>query len=283
MGETAVPLTGMRAVILQICHPAVAAAGAGNSVLKQSFIPRARSTFATMYRLMFADMATVDAAGERVRAMHDRVTGIIPPQAGGKHVGQPYRADEPELLAWVLATLIDSTFVAYDRLLQPMDLALAEDFYQQMLTIGGVLGMPRDALPADVVGFHRYFDRMLASDELVAGEIARDLVGFLMTDGWDLGPLDETWASGILPARFIEDFGLPTGRRARAGYQALLWAARTGLRATPAPLRKVPPWHAAMVRIARAEGRRPSRLSRVLARAEPVLAGSSAPVGPSSG
>src|SRR4051794_30089346 len=47
-GETAVSLGGMRAVMMQLAHPAVAAAGIQSSNFRDDFIGRAWRTFATM-------------------------------------------------------------------------------------------------------------------------------------------------------------------------------------------------------------------------------------------
>jgi uncharacterized protein (DUF2236 family) len=43
--DVALPLVGMRAVMLQIAHPAVASAGVRNSRFREEFLPRARRTF----------------------------------------------------------------------------------------------------------------------------------------------------------------------------------------------------------------------------------------------
>jgi uncharacterized protein (DUF2236 family) len=254
MRDVAMPLTGMRAVILQICHPAIAAAGARNSVLKESFRPRAKRTFRTMYEVMFADLDQVEAAGRTVHRIHTQVTGVVPAEAGGIHIGECYHANDPELLAWVLATLIDGAFVARERLLSPLPPELDEAFYQDMVRIGMVLGMPRDALPPSVTSYRAWFNDMLDSDELYAGPIAKDLVGFLMTDGWDLGPADDIWGAGLLPPRFRDAFGFTWHRRDQAAYHIMHQTLRATLRALPAELAYVPAYHRAQVRVARARG-----------------------------
>ena len=44
----------------------------------------------------------------RVRAMHAQVRGALDEPAGRFPAGTPYAADDPELLLWILATLVDS-------------------------------------------------------------------------------------------------------------------------------------------------------------------------------
>ncbi|MEZ5260909.1 MAG: oxygenase MpaB family protein [Acidimicrobiales bacterium] len=65
----------------------------------------------------------IDVGGEaaiaRVRAIHDRVTGVAPD-------GRAYRANDPHLLAWVHATEVDSFLRTYRRY-GPDDLDAADE------------------------------------------------------------------------------------------------------------------------------------------------------------
>jgi uncharacterized protein (DUF2236 family) len=49
----------------------------------------------------------------RVRAAHGRVRGRLPQAVGPYPAGAPYRADDPELLMWVLFALVDSATLVY--------------------------------------------------------------------------------------------------------------------------------------------------------------------------
>ena len=46
--------------------------------------------------------------------MHGKVRGELERPAGRFPAGTPFAADDPELLLWVLATLVDSALVFYD-------------------------------------------------------------------------------------------------------------------------------------------------------------------------
>ena len=56
----------------------------------------------------FGSRAEADRVTRRVRAMHERVSGRLAKPVGPYPAGTPYRADDPELLLWVLFTLVDS-------------------------------------------------------------------------------------------------------------------------------------------------------------------------------
>ena len=47
--------------------------------------------------------------------MHKRVRGELPREAGRFPAGTPFAADDPELLLWILATLVDSALMVYER------------------------------------------------------------------------------------------------------------------------------------------------------------------------
>ena len=47
--------------------------------------------------------------------MHKQVRGELHEAAGRFPAGTPYAADDPELLLWILATLVDSGMTVYQR------------------------------------------------------------------------------------------------------------------------------------------------------------------------
>ena len=61
-----------------------------------------------MSTIGFGSKRDADRVTARVRAMHRRVRGRLKQRVGPYPAGTPYRADDPELLMWVLFTLVDS-------------------------------------------------------------------------------------------------------------------------------------------------------------------------------
>src|SRR4051794_9177701 len=113
--ESAVALSGPRALLMQATHP-VAYAGffAHTGALDEPYERLAR-TAQVMDTIGFGSREAADRATRRVRAMHRRVRGTTKEQAGRFPAGTPYAADDPELLLWILATLVDSALLVYGK------------------------------------------------------------------------------------------------------------------------------------------------------------------------
>src|SRR5262249_27247211 len=121
-GNPLVSAGAIRAVALQIAHPAIAAAGIQHSEVRQHFIGRAWRTYAPLSQLVVRDVSTACAASERIHVVHTMVRGTIPPEASPARADSPYRANDPWLLMWVLATMYEASVFATDRLIGPMPL-----------------------------------------------------------------------------------------------------------------------------------------------------------------
>ena len=113
--EMAVAFSGPRALLMQATHP-VAFEGffAHTGALDEPYERLAR-TAQVLDTIGFGSRADADRAMRRVRAMHKQVRGELAKPAGRFPAGTPYAADDPALLLWVLATLVDSALVVYER------------------------------------------------------------------------------------------------------------------------------------------------------------------------
>jgi uncharacterized protein (DUF2236 family) len=270
--EVAVPATGVRAVLLQIAHPLVAAAGAQNSRFMEQFLPRAWRTFSSMYAIMFGDADEAVRHLRRVHALHAHVRGHVSAESSPRERGKPYHANAPDLLLWVLATLTDSSLRAFDDVLgQPLSLAEQEAFWADMRRLGRLFSLSEEAMPRDLQAFHRYMDEMLNGGVLEVGLTAQKLSRFLFEKGWSVGHLDELWVTGLLPEKLIRDLGLPWDRMHQWGHRALRRVVRTALRGLPTALRWVPAYHQAVLRVALARGERPPFTTRLINRIDRVI------------
>jgi uncharacterized protein (DUF2236 family) len=265
--DAVVPLVGFRAVLLQVAHPAVAAAGARNSRFREDFLRRAWRTWSSMYAIQFGALDEALESARRVHAMHCRTRGTMPEGVSPTQVGARYRANDPELLRWVLATMIDAGFFAHREILgRAMGPDEEAAWYADMRTLGLVMGLPEEQMPRTLAEFERYFDGMLHGDELEVGPVARDLADFLFTEGWSLGPLDEIWAAGLLPPRFREAYALPWSPRRQWAHRMMRRSVRAARRVLPPSFRYVPAFHQASMRVALARGEKPAFRARVINR-----------------
>src|ERR687883_1558541 len=111
--ERAVALSGPRALLMQAAHPLAVSGLLAHSTAMDEPYERLARTAEVMSTIGFGERADADRITRHVRAMHRRVQGRIPRAAGAFPAGTPYRADQPDLLMWVLFTLVDSGLVVY--------------------------------------------------------------------------------------------------------------------------------------------------------------------------
>lgn len=117
--EPALLLVGMRALLMQIAHPKVAQGMADHSRFREDPLGRGIRTFNAMYRIIFGERDEAIAVALRVRMIHNRVSGwVADPLPAG--IPPDYDANDPELLFWVWATLLDSAVIAYERFVAPL-------------------------------------------------------------------------------------------------------------------------------------------------------------------
>lgn len=171
--ERALALSGPRALLMQAAHPlAVAGLLAHSSALDDPYDRLAR-TAETMSLIGFGPRAEADRVTAHVRAMHRRVRGRIVNDAGPFPAGTPYRADDPELLMWILYTLVDSGIVVYDMYVRRMGRGERAAYWEDYKVVGKLFGLRKRDMPATYHDLRAYGEDMLASGDLVLTDWAR--------------------------------------------------------------------------------------------------------------
>src|SRR5213592_2208788 len=114
LGSTPVTpfLGGGTAVLLQVAHPLVAAGVAAHSDYQHDLWRRLARTLRALYLITFGTRAEADQAGAAVQAVHTHVHGKTETQLGRFPAGTAYSAQDPELLLWVHATLVEASLSA---------------------------------------------------------------------------------------------------------------------------------------------------------------------------
>ncbi len=171
--ERAVALSGPRALLMQAAHPlAVAGLLAHSSALDDPYVRLAR-TAEVLNAITFGPRIEADRLTRKVRTMHRAVRGRLPEAVGRFPAGTPYRADDPDLLLWILYTLIDSSVVVYrayvGELSRPEHAALWADYQ----VVGRLFGLKPAEMPDTVDDLRSYGREMLDSDTLTVGAWAR--------------------------------------------------------------------------------------------------------------
>ena len=123
VSERVMVLAGGRTLLMQAAHP-VAWAGffAHTGALDEPY-ERLNRTAAVLNAIGFGTRDEADRLTRRVRAMHRRVRGALREPAGRFPAGTPYAADDPELLLWILATLVDRALTVYPRYVRALSWA----------------------------------------------------------------------------------------------------------------------------------------------------------------
>jgi uncharacterized protein (DUF2236 family) len=240
--EPALLLAGMRALLLQIAHPKIAQGVADHSRYREDPLGRGIRTFTAVYSLVFGNREEAIAAALRVRAVHHRVHGRVtdrlPPGMDAS-----YDANDPELLLWVAATLLDSAVVAYELFVEPLSRAEKEQHYQQARRFGQLFGIAQQRYPDSWADFQAWWQQMLASDTLTVTDTARGIYRGLLTGTWFtrvLAPFNYALAAMLLPDRLVEGFGMRRSAPVRMTFHAIVWITRLLVRLLPRRLRGVP-------------------------------------------
>ena len=113
--EFAVRLAGPRTLLLQATHPVAFAGFFAHTGALDAPYERLARTARVMDAITFGPRAEADRLTRRVRAMHRRVRGELAEPAGRFPAGTPYAADDPELLLWILAPIVDSSLLVYEQ------------------------------------------------------------------------------------------------------------------------------------------------------------------------
>lgn len=234
--ENAVLLAGVSAVLLQLGHPLVAAGIADHSDFDADPAGRFQRTFAIVDNVVFGDVETAVEAALTVRRLHSRVTGGMTEAVGPYEAGATYDANDPDLLLWVWATLVDQVLVAYETYVEELSDAEHEAYYRESKVFGQLMGVPADAFPATLADFYEYYERELETT-VATGDRATELKETLFDQFAVLGPLSPFFGAATMPDPCREAFGLPWSERHQRVFEVVASGVRRLLPYLPARIR----------------------------------------------
>ncbi len=221
-----------RALMLQLAHPAVAQGVEDHSDFKANPFKRLLGTLESVGAVVFGSQELAEGVGRRIHWIHEFV------------VGPTYRANVPENLLWVHATLLDTALRCHTSLVGELLPAEAETYYQEMKHVAEIFGVATEDQPATLADFDRYFEDMVASLEV--SDVARDLAGFIVRPTLPLGlhvplapllALQRWFTVGTTPPAIREQLGLAWDDAAERRFERAQGAVRRVFRVTPRPVR----------------------------------------------
>jgi uncharacterized protein (DUF2236 family) len=172
-GERAVALAGPRSLLMQAAHPLAVAGLLAHSDSLEDPYKRLARTAQVLDAITFGSRADADRLTARVRAMHKRVQGTLPEAVGIFPAGTPYRADDPELLMWILYTLVDSATVLYTTYVGDLTTLQRMALWQDYKVVGELFGLKAGEMPDTLADLDDYGHEMLTGGRLCVGDWAR--------------------------------------------------------------------------------------------------------------
>lgn len=252
--EPSILFGSFRALLLQVAHPAVADGVRQHSNFKTDYLGRAHRTFTSMIHIWFGDTQQATGSALRLYSIHSMIQGTV--------YGKKYTANEPHLLLWVLATLVDTTIVAYEKAKGPLSTTEKEQFFQESKWTAQLMGIPLDKYPENWAAFSLYFNQMIHNGSLIVDEVSTTISLDLFDHYYWLKKISRLVAAGFLPPPIRKSYGLAFSKQQEKKFHRLLKISKFVTNLIPPSLRYAPPWHQAHYRLARTIGRSPSLLQR---------------------
>jgi len=143
-------VAGLRALLLQSLHPVIIEAVGAFSDYRDDPWGRLARTAEYVAVTTYGSASEAMLAGSRVRAVHARVEGLTA-------TGAEYRADDPQLLAWVHCCLVASFLELVTRGGLRLTGAEQDRYIAEQVRAGMLVGLEPGEVPADRTGLLDYF------------------------------------------------------------------------------------------------------------------------------
>ena len=218
--ERLVVLGWPRAILLQFAHPLVAAGVADHSTFRKgrfAAVMRLHYTVRAMLAIGFGDDRQKTRALDGIRAIHRRVHGTLRDATGVFPAGTYYSAEDPRLVLWVHATLLETMPMVYEVMVAPLTPADRDAYCDETAQVAIDLGADPAAVPRTWRDMQLYMQEMYDSGQIAVGDEARTLASGVMSPlGLAGAPYD--WFNRLLTVGL-----LPSSIRASYGYR---WSER---------------------------------------------------------
>jgi uncharacterized protein (DUF2236 family) len=205
-----------RAILMQLAHPLVAAGVYDHSTFRASPMAaatRLQQTVRAMLALTFGSEDDQRQAMEGIRAIHRRVRGRLADTAGVFTKGTPYSAEDPDLVLWVHATLVESFPLAYERFVRPLSEADRDRYCVEAVPTALALGARAADVPDSWARAREYLGMMYGSGAIVVTPQARELSNAVLAPALARLAPPVAWGhrlvtTGLLPDHLRQQYGL---------------------------------------------------------------------------
>ena len=235
----------LRALLLQLAHPLIAAGVAEHSTFRGSTaasFSRLHQTVGAMLAITFGTHAERERALDGIRAIHRRVHGTLASPCGTFAAGTPYSAEDSDLLIWVHATLVESIVLVYEQLVHPLAPSDCDRYCADSADVAVELGARADHVPRTWAALRAYIEDRHASGHIAVGPQALGLAAALVAPFRSrlgnrvFAPMVSLLASGQLPPSVRVQYGFGWDRRRAGRYAGMMTLLRLARRLTPSRL-----------------------------------------------
>jgi uncharacterized protein (DUF2236 family) len=229
-------LDGGAAAVLQVAHPKIAAGVRDHSDFREGPVGRLKRTLDGVNTIAFGTRREAEAMASRIARRHAGVRGAV----GDPASKESYTAAEPELLLWVIATLVMAAVNGFERGVRRLRGEELEAFYLEMRRFGSYFGLATDMGPQTWESFQAYYAEMLNQPWMGSTHVSREMA-------WAVAaPTRPGWLRLLSrPLRFSFSEIIPDPVRGRLGFQRTTWSRfcmRVTTRVTPWLVRLLPAW-----------------------------------------
>src|SRR3954454_18317688 len=166
---SAVAIAGTAAIAMELLHPSVMAGVGQQSNYREDPFRRARTTFCWVITNTFGNTRAAERMIERVKRMHSRVNGV-------RRDGVPYRALEPELIAWVHSSIPWAIMNTYERFNRPLSAEEKDRYLAEQSVIA--LKSGADEVPTTMADLEAFIEEM--RPKLAYTDMLREFFDFLV-------------------------------------------------------------------------------------------------------
>jgi uncharacterized protein (DUF2236 family) len=173
--EQIVGLAGPRSLLMQAAHPVAFAGFFMSTGALDDPYPRLKRTADVLHTIVWGERADADRVTARVRAVHRQVRGTLPEAVGRFPAGTPWAADDPALMLWIIATLVDSALLVHERYVRSLSPAERQAYWDDYKVVGSLFGLTDADMPASIRDLDAYVRDVVGGDVLHVSEQAREL------------------------------------------------------------------------------------------------------------
>src|SRR3954471_8969939 len=208
VGHRLTGLSGPRALLVMAAHPVAFAGFFAHTGALDDPYKRLRRTAQTLDTIAFGSKEAADTATKRVRAVHRTIHGEL-------EDGRRYRADDPELLLWILAALAESAMLVYPKYVRSLSRDELNALWRDYRVVGRRFGLREREMPRDIDGFEAYMADMYAGGDLVVTPEARELGVEIVLHP----PVSLAWRALVEVVTQVTIGLLPAGVRRQYGFR----------------------------------------------------------------